>query len=209
MKQTKETYRELAAKFKNTRSEKSFTALYNKLAPRLRRYINGITKDSDATEDILSNAFTKIYLKIGTYDESYQITTWAYRIAYNECMGWFRNRAKGESRISFADREDGDESSFAELLLHKEDDPRTIQDHIDEDRLLSRKYDLTISAINQLKPMYKPYMVACFIQDKTYREIADDMSKQEAGVSLQTVKNRIFRGRKILRAELSAYPEFA
>ena len=45
-------------------------------------------------------------------------------------------------------------------------------------------------------------MIERFLNHKSYNEILDIMSGIEKGVSLQTVKNRIFRGRKIIRKQL-------
>ena len=69
-------YRELTENFLETKSEKDFTALYRKVKPGLKSYINKIVKDSEATEDIVGNTLTKMWTKIDQYDPQYQITTW-------------------------------------------------------------------------------------------------------------------------------------
>ena len=81
------TYKELAIEFKKTRSERVYNELYKKMKPGLWSYVNNIVKDPTIADDITSTTLTTVYLKIYQYNESYQITTWAYRIAYNECIG--------------------------------------------------------------------------------------------------------------------------
>ena len=89
-KKTKKTYKELAIEFKKTRKESIYNELYAKMRPGLWSYTNNIVKDPHVADDIVSTTLTTVYLKIDQYNEDYQITTWAYRIAYNECIGWIR-----------------------------------------------------------------------------------------------------------------------
>jgi len=206
MKQRKRTYREIAAEFKRTNSEKSFTELYHKMYPGMLRYVTKIVKDGDLAQDLVSEIFAKVHCKIHTYDPAWEITTWAYRIAYNQCMGHFRAKKKQPITLSFlgANTEDED-SSLMEILLLKEDDTMALNDHIAEDELIKQQFNFTKDAINALPPMYKPYMVECFFNGKSYLEIAEMMKKYEKGVSVQTVKNRIFRGRKILKGQMKSF----
>ena len=90
-------YRELTENFLETKSEKDFTALYRKVKPGLKSYIYKIVKDNEATEDIVGNTLTKMWTKIDQYDPQYQITTWLYRIAFNECLGYINDRNKKTS----------------------------------------------------------------------------------------------------------------
>ena len=68
---------------------------------------------------------------------------------------------------------------------------------------------MTQEAINALPPMYKRYMVERFLNNKSYSDILDIMIKFEKGINLQTVKNRIFRGRKIVKKQLLAMKLFS
>ena len=89
------SYRELAENFLATRSEKDFNLLYKRVQPGLRNYIMNVVKDAEAAEDILANTLIKMWTKIDQYDPKYQITTWLYRIAFNESLGWIRERDCG------------------------------------------------------------------------------------------------------------------
>ena len=92
-KKTKElSYRQLSENFINSKSEKDYNVLYQRVKPGLRNYIANVVKDNEATDDILTNTLTKMWTKIDQYDPKYQITTWLYRIAFNECLGWIRQR---------------------------------------------------------------------------------------------------------------------
>ena len=202
------TYKELAIEFKKTRPEKTYNELYHKMRPGLWNYVNNIVKDPNVADDIVSTTLTTVYLKIDQYDESYQITTWAYRIAYNECIGWIRFRNKKVSMNVFTDA--GVEPPNDNFDIFR-DDPslKTDDDFWEEENTLVEQVRLTREAINALPPMYKRYMVERFLNNKSYNDILDIMSKFEKGINLQTVKNRIFRGRKIVKKQLEGMSLFS
>lgn len=200
------TYKELAIEFKKTKSEKVYNELYRKMRPGLWSYVNNIVKDPIVADDIVSTTLTTVYLKIDQYDESYQITTWAYRIAYNECIGWIRFRNKSVSMNVFTDagveppRKDSDDNDFG---------LKSDEEFWEEENTLTEQVRLTQEAINALPPMYKRYMVERFLNNKSYNDILDIMIQYEKDINLQTVKNRIFRGRKIVKKQLEGMKLFS
>jgi RNA polymerase sigma-70 factor (ECF subfamily) len=206
------TYKELAIEFKSTRSEKVYNELYKKMRPGLRSYINNIVKDPSIADDITSTTLTTVYLKIDQYNEDYQITTWAYRIAFNECIGWIRLRNKKISINVFTDA--GLEPPLHGINMNYDFVSKTDDDFWDEDDTLTEQVRLTKEAINALPPMYKRYMIERFFNYKSYGEILDIMINSERDINLQTVKNRIFRGRRIVKNQLNqmklfSTPEYA
>ena len=202
MAKTKRTYKELAIEFKKTRSEKTYNELYHKMRPGLWSYVNNIVKDPTIANDIVSTTLTTVYLKIDQYDEAYQITTWAYRIAYNECIGWIRFRNKKVSMNVFTDA--GVEPPQMKESYTTKDGVliKTEDDFYEEQSIVDEQVRMTQEAINALPPMYKRYMVERFLNNKSYSDILDIMKSIEKGINLQTVKNRIFRGRKIVKKQL-------
>ena len=82
-------------------------------------------------------------------------------------------------------------------------------DWLEESTLLDEQVRMTHEAINALPPMYKRYMVERFLSHKSYQDILDIMTESERGINLQTVKNRIFRGRKIVKKQLEGMKLFA
>jgi RNA polymerase sigma-70 factor (ECF subfamily) len=201
------TYKELAIEFKKTRSERIYNELYKKMRPGLWSYVNNIVRDPAVADDIVSTTLTNVYLKIDQYDESYQITTWAYRIAYNECIGWIRFRNKKISINVFTDA--GVEPPTKDGFLDPETHVKTDEDFWEEEDILTEQVRVTKEAINALPPMYKRYMVERFLNHKSYNDILDIMAEYEKDINLQTVKNRIFRGRKIVQRQLEKMKLFS
>ena len=194
-------YRELTENFLETKSEKDFTALYRKVKPGLKSYINKIVKDSEATEDIVGNTLTKMWTKIDQYDPQYQITTWLYRIAFNECLGYINDRNKKTSLNKLAEFgiEVGDEGFIGGDIsqLIEDSELKTEQDWLDEDQDLQNQYTGALKAIQSLKPIYRDIVIDRLLNNMKYEDIADKYD-----LPLQTIKNRILRGKRIITEEL-------
>jgi RNA polymerase sigma-70 factor (ECF subfamily) len=193
------TYRELTENYIATRSHEDYTKLYNRVKPGLTKYIANVIKDGDVAEDIAVNTLIKLWTKIEQYDPQYQITTWLYRIAMNEALGYIRQRNKSTSMDRL--REDfGVEVNSAGAFestsiqdLIEEAEMKTETDFYDEEEELTERYEAALQAIRELKPLYRDILIDRLINNMKYKDIAD---KHEIG--LQTVKNRIRRGRTLI-----------
>lgn len=190
------SYRELSENFIRTKSERDYNALYLRVKPGLKNYIANVVKDSEATDDILTNTLTKMWTKIDQYDPSYQITTWLYRIAFNECLGWIRQRNSKYSIDTMKEygieiSEQFSHTSAKDLLIESEF--KTESDWLLEDQDLTNRYELALNNINDLKPMYKEIIEDRLLNDMKYEDIAEKYN-----LPLQTIKNRIRRGKSII-----------
>lgn len=190
------TYRELSENFIKSKSERDYNALYARVKPGLRNYIANVVKDTEATNDILTNTLTKMWTKIDQYDPSYQITTWLYRIAFNECLGWIRQRNTKYSLEAMKDYgiEISDQyahTSARDLLIESE--IKTEADWLEEDQDLTDRYELALTNIDRLKPMYKGIIEDRLLNHMKYEDIAEKYN-----LPLQTIKNRIRRGKSII-----------
>lgn len=194
---SEKSYRELGTAFYNKRDERSYNELYKKVKPGLKSYVWNILKDDEATDDVLSNTLTKLWTKIDQYNPDYQITTWLYKIAFNESLGYIRERNKKYSLDSM--REFGIEVSSkgnigdSTSLLLESDEIKTEDDFWEEENEIMKTYALALKCIQELKPMYKDILSDRLIEKMKYEDIAVKRS-----VSLQTVKNRIRRGKFLI-----------
>jgi RNA polymerase sigma-70 factor, ECF subfamily len=197
---SKVTYRELTENYISTKSEQDYKALYIRIKPGLRSYIYNVVKDNEATDDILTNTLTKLWTKVDQFDPQYQITTWLYRIAFNECLGWIRQRNKKRSIDAMKDYGINTErylskTSAKDLLIEME--YKSEQDWIDEDNYIMNQYESVLHNINTLKPMYKGILEDRLLNNMKYEDIADKYD-----LPLQTIKNRIRRGKAIIAANV-------
>lgn len=196
------SYRSLTEDFINNKSEKAFTTLYYKIKPGLTNYVYKVVKDRDVAEDIAVNTLTKMWTKIEQYDPKYQITTWLYRIAFNEALGYINKRNRNSSLDAlqeFGVEVNQSGSTYVSITdaldeLHG----MTEQDYIDEDNYINDMYENALNAMNDLKDMYKDIVVDRLINNMKYDEIAE-----KHNISLQTVKNRIRRGKALIAEQIS------
>jgi RNA polymerase sigma factor (sigma-70 family) len=191
------TYRELTENYLETRSEKDFTVLYRKVKPGLRSYIYKIIKDQEATDDVLVNTLAKMWTKIDQYDPQYQITTWLYRIAFNECLGFINERNKKTSLNKLSEFgievEDGGTINDDLSILLEDAEYKTEQDFLDEDQELENQYLQCLQQIQNLKPLYREIVIDRLINGMKYEDIS-----AKYDLPLQTIKNRILRGKRII-----------
>lgn len=197
---SKVSYRELAENFIKTRSEKDYKVLYDKIKPGLENYVFNVVKDNEAKDDIVTNTLTKLWTKADQYDPQYQITTWLYRIAFNECLGYIRQRNKKRSIDAL--RDSGIEvsryyarTSAKDLLVEME--YKSEEDFYEEDTELMNRYEQALKGIENLKPMYKGILEDRLLNNMKYEDIADKYN-----LPLQTIKNRIRRGKAIIAGSI-------
>ena len=197
---SKTSYRELAENFIKTRSEKDYKVLYDKIKPGLETYVFNVVKDNEAKDDIVTNTLTKLWTKADQYDPQYQITTWLYRIAFNECLGWIRQRNKKRSIDALQDS--GIEvsryyarTSARDLLVEME--YKSEKDFLEEDNELMNRYEAALKGIENLKPMYKGILEDRLLNNMKYEDIA-----KKHNLPLQTIKNRIRRGKAIIAGKV-------
>ena len=191
------SYRELTENFLQTRSDADFTLLFYKIKPGITNYINKIVKDKDLAEDIAVNTLTKMWTKIDQFDPQYQITTWLYRIAFNDSLAHINQRNKKSSLDQLSEfGVELNENGIVNLDMagaFEEYEMKTEQDYLDEDNEMMQTYEKTLKAIDSLKDMYKSILVDRLINDMKYEDIAE-----KHDLPLQTIKNRIRRGKAIV-----------
>lgn len=201
-----ETTKTLMLDFQATKSHQSFTKLYKKLSPSLKNYIRGIVKDSDVTEDLLANTFTKIYTKIDQYDPQWQASTWSYTIAHRECLRWIKKERNPRVSLSYFNENGSDVISDDDINVMSNSNTSRIEvqggktesQFLEEDETLINQYDFAIESIQNLKPMYREILTDNLVLGMKYREIAD---KYE--LPLQTIKNRIRRAKQLVAESLT------
>ena len=70
-----------------------FSCLYDRYGPRLLLYIKKISSaNQEEAEDILQDAFIKIWRNLNEYDHSLKLSSWLYRIVHNETISYCRKK---------------------------------------------------------------------------------------------------------------------
>lgn len=73
-------------------TNRGFKLLMQKYQERLYWHIRRMVVTHEDTDDVLQNAFIKVYKNIGNFRGDSQLYTWLYRIATNEAMSHMRKK---------------------------------------------------------------------------------------------------------------------
>jgi RNA polymerase sigma-70 factor (ECF subfamily) len=190
----KTSLKDLGLTFKQTRSEKTFTELYNRIRPGLYNYVFKILKTRDDTENVISYTMSTVYNKIDTYNPTWHISTWIYRIAYTAaCMELRKSKARKTVLISKLENSENSNlmskieyfanGNYVEEMIIQEDIDQKIQEQ-----------NALHNCISKLPSKYREVIEEKFFKDAKYDEIA-----QKFNIPLHTVKNRISRGKSLLK----------
>ena len=190
----KKTYRQMTADYLETKSPEAFAVLYNRIKPGLTSHINKIVNDWEIAEDLAVQSLTKLWTKVELYDpEKAMITTWLYKIGFNAALGYKNERNKTSSLSAMQDfgMEINSHGNFENAEDIEED--KSFEDMMEDDNYLQLKYDMTVQAIRNLKPMYRDLLVDRMLNGIKYKDLAKSHK-----LSLQTVKNRVRRGKALI-----------
>ncbi|MDH7569817.1 MAG: sigma-70 family RNA polymerase sigma factor [Armatimonadota bacterium] len=173
----------------------SFGEITDKYYRRIYNLICYQVGDPEEAADLTQETFVKAFRAYHGFKGEARVSTWLWRIALNLCKSSYRKRARRERLVPLSldaeittpegevSREPADWSVSPENLLQSKELRRQVQ-----------------HAIRSLAELYRIPVLLCDIEGCSYQEIADVMQ-----ISVQAVKSRIHRGRRMLRQKLEQY----
>ncbi len=138
-----------------------------------------MVNNNEEANDLAQEVFIKVYRNLKSYYPDYKFSTWIMKITTNHVIDY--RRKKRCETVPF---------ELAETELSVEDSPETAYLTKERDEHLKK-------VVNSLPDMYKTPIVLFHEKGLSYQEIADIIDEP-----LSKVKNRIFRGRKMLKESL-------
>ena len=161
-------------------------SLYKMLVDRYQaaflRKAQSIVKSPQEAEDIVQEAFVKIYFnaKKFTKQEGIEFKSWAYRVLVNVAITKYR-KLKQERAVEFLD------PVLYENLPHEQDLALVADAKAQVETVLARLP----------KPMAR-LVALYYLEDKPYKDIA-----AQEGLTIPALKMKLFRAKKMLREELT------
>lgn len=160
-----------------------FSCLYNRYEAELIRYIRRISGiDPEESQDILQEAFIKIWHNLNEFDSSLKVNSWIYRIVHNETISHLRKKK------SYGKDKTHDIELFRNILS----DENETKAHTEE------QIRIMLDGLDHLPLKYKEVLILKFLEQKSYIEISDILKIPEGTVAI-----RINRAKKIFRDQLS------
>ncbi len=145
----------------NTR-ERAFRELVEQYSEQLYwtvRHIVGTHQDAD---DVVQNAFIKIWNKLEDFRGESKLSTWLHRIAVNEALDHIRREKKHQN-------DDGDTTelnkSFADTYFDGDEAERMLRE-----------------AMETLPPAQRAVFSLKYFEDKPYKEISEILGTSEGGL---------------------------
>jgi RNA polymerase sigma-70 factor (ECF subfamily) len=140
--------------------------------------------DRERAEDLVQEAFLRVYRHLDRFDQSRKFSTWIYTIASNLAKNELRNRSRSPL------------IALEQTTLRDEDHPRPADfedagsrpDDLYERRSLKALVDQTVA---RLSSHHREVFVLRELEGKSYEEIAEIMH-----CNLGTVKSRLNRARQ-------------
>lgn len=166
----------------------AFTALHAQLEPDIRRFVSRLVGYGQAAEDIVQDVMIAFYRHMARIDPPENLRPYVYRIARNRCYDELRWQGRYE-RLPLDDEAVRVRVSFEHATRHAQP--------LDE---MTHWVMLGIEvreAIDRLPEAQRQALILYSEEGFAYAEIADIM-----GVSIGTVKSRLYHAKKTLRALL-------
>lgn len=165
-------------------SDDAFAELLARYKNLVYSVIMRMVNDPEEANDLAQEVFIKVYKNLDKYQPTYKFSTWLIRIATNHVIDYRRKRKQETVNIEDVHLEASGSDTPEAAYLRKEG-----------------RLDIT-AALSALPEMYRIPIVLYHQQGLSYQEIADILSEP-----LSKVKNRIFRGRRMLKAILTGKEE--
>jgi RNA polymerase sigma-70 factor (ECF subfamily) len=176
----------------NQIAKQDFTQVYQEFYPKILRYLERLTGEREDARDLVQEVFLKVDQGLSKFEGRSSLSTWIYRIATNVSNDRFRSASfqKGKKQTSTDEfiednKEDknawtGERETSAEQQLERKEMSSCINKYI---------YDLNED--------YQKVLVLSDYEGLKNKEIASVL-----GITLDTVKIRIHRGRVQLKKRM-------
>lgn len=187
--QKDETLQEISMRFYETRSEVDFTRLYYRIKPGISVYLKDLVPSWEEREEVIATTFAKIWTKIHQYDPFWNFSTWAYRIARNEALLFFRSKKRTYSYNAMEEMGINMESRLLSTFNEYDEE---------EENPIETLHALVLTEICKLPECYKSVLTLREVEKKKYEEIA-----QELDMKINTVRTRIHKARMLIRNQIA------
>lgn len=171
--------------------EHLFATLIERYQGRLVNTLHRMLRNQEDAHDLAQEVFFKIYQALDRFDPRYRFSTWLFRVAQNAAIDKIRKRRLKLVSLNRPGDEDGEGGEWE--LPGNEPTPYKTSRNIERGEAIRR-------AVDDLPDEYKELITLRHYGDLSYDEIAELKE-----MPLGTVKNKLFRGRQMLKEKLADY----
>ncbi len=166
-------------------------AIMRRCNQRLFRTARALLRDEAEAEDVVQEAYMRAFANIGAFRGESSVLTWLTRIALNEANGRLRRRKV----LVGVDQIEAAQASGAHVIMFPGADPAATPE-ADAARAEVRRF--IEAAIDDLPDAFRLVFIMRDVEECSMAETAACL-----GIREETVKTRLHRARRMLRAALS------
>ena len=143
--------------------------------------------DFHYAEEITQDTFLRAYQKLSTLRNPSQFLRWLYVIANRLCLNWLRKQKPAKQMQSLEDTpmEEVMKSVYGRYVLEQRETEAT-----------EHRFEIVKKLLEKLPESERTVMVLHYLGEMTMKEIGKFL-----GVSVETIKTRLYRARKRLQEE--------
>jgi RNA polymerase sigma factor (sigma-70 family) len=160
--------------------EETVEWLMNEFGRKVVRLAFTYLKQEQLAEDVAQEVFMKCYQKLDTFRHESSYQTWLYAITVNLCKDRLRSW------------------SFRNIIFNDIFSTKSINHRTPESSLMENEAKSELSqSVLELPVKYREIIILYYYEELTYQQISELL-----GISSQTIKSRLHRGRNLLRKKL-------
>jgi RNA polymerase sigma-70 factor (ECF subfamily) len=176
-------------------SPSAYERLYSLTSKRLENYCKLFLKDHVLIEDLVQNAYLKLWEKRSLIRLENSVESLLFTMVRNQCLNYLRDQKLADDIFSI------DENPWGDLQhLYQIDFAGSEEKTLEEQLLEALK-----NAIDGLPERQNQILVKCKIEGKKQKEVADEL-----GISLKAVEKSLSKSKRQLQSILlSRFPELS
>ena len=160
--------------------EETVEWLMSEYGKRIVRLAFTYLKEEHLAEDVAQEVFIKCYQKFDTFRNESSYQTWLYSITVNLCKDRLRSWY------------------FRKIVINNFLPNSSISRNTPESALVEGEFRMELSqCVLELPIKYREVIILFYYEELTYQQI-----NQLLGISNQTIKSRLYRGRNLLKKKL-------
>ncbi len=157
----------------------------------LYNYALRMTYNAADAEDLVQETFMKAYRFWDSYEKGTNIRAWLFRIMKNAYINRYRKEKKEPETVEYDDVQNY-YNNVRDSSVESGDVQHTLFGKLLDDQVAK--------AVADLPDDFRTIVILCDIEELTYEEVAEFVD-----CPIGTVRSRLHRGRKLLRARLLEY----
>jgi len=169
-----------------------FQSIYKEYYPKILRYLTRTLNDRELAEDFSQDVFIRVNDGLSSFEGRSTLSTWIYKIATNLAYDYFKSASFQVGKQKTSGGEDLEENK--EDMNVWTGDKSRISDQIIEKKEMN---DCIKRYVGDIQENYRTVFILSEYEGLKNREIAEIL-----GLSLDTVKIRLFRARAQLKKKM-------